>query len=202
MIYFPMHGLRRHIPVSRRVRRARRGLDAAVRTGRVFHLWFHPTNLADEPEAMFRGLRDIFSAVRESPAREGQPLRRNHGDGGLPPSLSGAMVAGMDTTSAPDTAWSLLPATSVRRLFWIALALRVAVALLIHFVVANEDLFAPDQRAYHAIGKFLADLWGQEVPIVMSRVLPDGPKGYFYIVAVHLLRDRPVLAPVPSSSTA
>jgi peptidoglycan/xylan/chitin deacetylase (PgdA/CDA1 family) len=65
MIYFPMHGLRRYIPVSRRVQRARRGLDAAARTGRVFHLWFHPTNLADEPEAMFRGLRDIFSAARE-----------------------------------------------------------------------------------------------------------------------------------------
>jgi peptidoglycan/xylan/chitin deacetylase (PgdA/CDA1 family) len=65
MIYFPMHGLRRCIPVSRRVQRARRGLDAAARTGRVFHLWFHPTNLADEPEAMFRGLRDIFSAARE-----------------------------------------------------------------------------------------------------------------------------------------
>jgi len=65
MIYFPMHGLRRHIPVSRRVRRARRGLAAAARAGRVFHLWFHPTNLADEPEAMFRGLRDIFSVASE-----------------------------------------------------------------------------------------------------------------------------------------
>jgi peptidoglycan/xylan/chitin deacetylase (PgdA/CDA1 family) len=65
MIYFPMHGARRHIPVSRRVRRARKGLDAAIRAGRVFHLWFHPTNLADEPEAMFRGLRDVFVTVRE-----------------------------------------------------------------------------------------------------------------------------------------
>jgi len=64
MIYFPMHGARRHIPMSRRVRRARKGLDAAVRTGRVFHLWFHPTNLADAPEAMFRGLREVFTIVR------------------------------------------------------------------------------------------------------------------------------------------
>jgi len=61
--------------------------------------------------------------------------------------------------------------------------LRIAVALIIHFA-ASEELFAPDQRTYHAIGKFLSDLWSQEVPIVMSRVLPDGPKGYFYIVAV------------------
>src|SRR5262249_40933587 len=29
MIYFPMHGFRRYIPVGRRVRRATRGLDAA-----------------------------------------------------------------------------------------------------------------------------------------------------------------------------
>ena len=92
------------------------------------------------------------------------------------------MVAGMDTTFAPYTA-TPHSRDAVRRLFWMALALRVAVALLIHFGVGDEDLFAPDQKAYHAIGKFLADLWGQDVPVVMSRVLPEGPKGYFYIVA-------------------
>jgi 4-amino-4-deoxy-L-arabinose transferase-like glycosyltransferase len=92
------------------------------------------------------------------------------------------MVAGMDMTSAPATAWS--PSRdAVRRLFWFALALRVSVAVLIHLGIGDEELFAPDQRAYHAIGKFLADLWGQDVPVVMSRVLPEGPKGYFYIVA-------------------
>jgi peptidoglycan/xylan/chitin deacetylase (PgdA/CDA1 family) len=60
MIYFPMHGLRRFIPVSRRVKRAIKGLNAAVDQKRVFHLWFHPTNLADETDAMFTGLRRIF----------------------------------------------------------------------------------------------------------------------------------------------
>jgi peptidoglycan/xylan/chitin deacetylase (PgdA/CDA1 family) len=65
MIYFPMHGLRKHIPVEFRVRRARKGLDAAVREKRIFHLWFHPTNLADEPEEMFRGLRLIFEYARD-----------------------------------------------------------------------------------------------------------------------------------------
>jgi peptidoglycan/xylan/chitin deacetylase (PgdA/CDA1 family) len=63
MIYFPMHGLRRYIPVSLRVRRARRGLAAAVEQRKVFHLWFHPTNLADEPERMFAGLREILGEV-------------------------------------------------------------------------------------------------------------------------------------------
>lgn len=63
MIYFPMHGLRRHIPVSLRILRATRGLAAAVERRKVFHLWFHPTNLADEPERMFAGLREILGEV-------------------------------------------------------------------------------------------------------------------------------------------
>lgn len=65
MIYFPMHGLRRFLPVSVRVRRARKGLAAAVREGGVFHLWTHPTNLADETEAMFGGLAAILAQVAD-----------------------------------------------------------------------------------------------------------------------------------------
>ncbi|HEX3151790.1 MAG TPA: hypothetical protein VHR66_27205 [Gemmataceae bacterium] len=60
MIYFPMHGLRRHIPLGLRIKRAVKGLEAAARLRRVFHLWFHPTNLADQPEQMFAGLRAIL----------------------------------------------------------------------------------------------------------------------------------------------
>jgi peptidoglycan/xylan/chitin deacetylase (PgdA/CDA1 family) len=58
--YFPMHGLRRFLPLRLRTRRAMKGLDAAAQTKRIFHLWFHPTNLADESERMFAGLRKIF----------------------------------------------------------------------------------------------------------------------------------------------
>lgn len=65
MIYFPMHGVRRYIPVERRVRRAVKGLEEAARRRRVFHLWFHPTNLADEMEEMFEGLRAICSRAAE-----------------------------------------------------------------------------------------------------------------------------------------
>jgi peptidoglycan/xylan/chitin deacetylase (PgdA/CDA1 family) len=60
MIFFPMHGRRRHIPLSRRVIRAVKGLDAAAEQRRIFHLWFHPTNLAVETDAMFNGLRQIL----------------------------------------------------------------------------------------------------------------------------------------------
>jgi len=59
MIYFPMHELRRYIPARARSRRAIKGLDAAVRQKRIFHLWLHPTNLAEEMERMFSGLRRI-----------------------------------------------------------------------------------------------------------------------------------------------
>src|SRR6266849_2431643 len=60
MVYFPAHGLRRFVPMSWRVRRALKGLDAAVDRQRIFHLWMHPTNLVDEMDAIFDGLRQIL----------------------------------------------------------------------------------------------------------------------------------------------
>jgi hypothetical protein len=61
MIYLPIHGVRRHIPVSARVARAKKGIDAAIREQRIFHLWTHPTNLVDEMDAMLDGLREILA---------------------------------------------------------------------------------------------------------------------------------------------
>jgi hypothetical protein len=63
MMYFPMHGRRRYIPTSVRVRRALKGVERAAAEGKAFHLWFHPTNLADEGDRMFAGLRAIFDRV-------------------------------------------------------------------------------------------------------------------------------------------
>ncbi|HEY6331672.1 MAG TPA: hypothetical protein VI756_20265 [Blastocatellia bacterium] len=63
MIYFPSHGLRRHIPMSLRVKRAVKGLNEAAAQKRIFHLWFHPTNMAGNQStmgAMFDGLRRIL----------------------------------------------------------------------------------------------------------------------------------------------
>jgi peptidoglycan/xylan/chitin deacetylase (PgdA/CDA1 family) len=65
MVYLPRHGIRRLIPVSQRVRRGLRGLRRAARTGRVFHLWMHPTNLAYDTEAMLAGLERIFEYAAE-----------------------------------------------------------------------------------------------------------------------------------------
>lgn len=64
MIYLPAHGIRGLIPVTQRVQRATSALEDAARRRRVFHLWFHPTNLADHYEPMIAGLRAIFSKVR------------------------------------------------------------------------------------------------------------------------------------------
>jgi peptidoglycan/xylan/chitin deacetylase (PgdA/CDA1 family) len=69
MIYFPKHGIRRFVPMQRRVARAVKGLDAAARDRRVFHLWFHPTNLADSMDAMFGGLERIFEHAASLRAR-------------------------------------------------------------------------------------------------------------------------------------
>ena len=69
MVYFPMHGLRRFIPISTRITRAVKGLETASRQKRVFHLWFHPTNLADQTDAMFGGLRRILGRASALRAR-------------------------------------------------------------------------------------------------------------------------------------
>jgi hypothetical protein len=65
MAYFPMHGSRRHIPISRRVARILKGVESARRKKRVFHLWFHPTNLADHTDTMLRGLESVFESVAD-----------------------------------------------------------------------------------------------------------------------------------------
>jgi peptidoglycan/xylan/chitin deacetylase (PgdA/CDA1 family) len=78
MLYTPSHGTRRYLPVWLRVLRARRGLDHAVRRGEIFHLWFHPTDLAGRADAMLYGLRRIFehaASLRQSGRMEFRSMR-------------------------------------------------------------------------------------------------------------------------------
>ena len=70
----------------------------------------------------------------------------------------------------------------LKRLFWWALAARLVVALLIHFWVASDETFAPDQRAYHQGGQLLAGHWAGEIPAPPDSLLPAGRKGYYYVV--------------------
>jgi len=63
MLYTPSFGLRKYIPVKLRVARAHKGLHEAVRRRRIFHLWFHPTDLVERRQSMLDGLRQIFSTA-------------------------------------------------------------------------------------------------------------------------------------------
>ena len=70
MIYLPIHGVRKYVPVASRVARSKKGIDAAIRERRIFHLWTHPTNLVDEMDAMLDGLREVLHYV-DTKRREG-----------------------------------------------------------------------------------------------------------------------------------
>ncbi|HEY3839162.1 MAG TPA: polysaccharide deacetylase family protein [Bryobacteraceae bacterium] len=65
MLFTPSHGLRRIVPARARVHRARKGLRRAVATKKIFHLWFHPTDVVVRREAMLDGLRQIFETASE-----------------------------------------------------------------------------------------------------------------------------------------
>lgn len=60
MILLPRTGPRRLISVAARVAKAKRGIARAIREEKLFHLWFHPFNLAADRAAMFSALRAIL----------------------------------------------------------------------------------------------------------------------------------------------
>jgi len=77
-VFFSRHGHRRAIPMSRRVARARKGLDAAVRRSGISLLWSHPGDFAGNPTAMLAGFEEICQCaakLREMGKLEIVPLR-------------------------------------------------------------------------------------------------------------------------------
>jgi hypothetical protein len=60
----PVNGVRRFIPIRQRRDRCIRGLDRAAAERRVFHLYSHPINLADDPA----GLLGLFADVLDHAA--------------------------------------------------------------------------------------------------------------------------------------
>jgi hypothetical protein len=72
---------------------------------------------------------------------------------------------------------------SLRRLVEQAILLRCLLAVFLHFVVADEYLFAPDQTVYHADSEWLASYWWGDILVYPMRMLTPGPHGYFYVVA-------------------
>jgi hypothetical protein len=51
------------LPVSLQVGKAGQGLRQAARQRRIFHLWFHPFNLASDPDKLLGGLEAVFAEV-------------------------------------------------------------------------------------------------------------------------------------------
>ena len=47
--------------MASRVLKGKRGINWAVRTGGLYHLWFHPFDLNVDSDAMLSGLEKIFS---------------------------------------------------------------------------------------------------------------------------------------------
>jgi peptidoglycan/xylan/chitin deacetylase (PgdA/CDA1 family) len=60
MLLLSRVGIRRFVPMRARTRKARKGLDRAVREQKIFHLWCHPCNLTVDRPAMLRALEDIL----------------------------------------------------------------------------------------------------------------------------------------------
>lgn len=62
--YFYVHrrGWARFLPVGFRVRKAISGLRKAAKKKEIFHLWFHPFNVASDPDNLLAGLEKIFRA--------------------------------------------------------------------------------------------------------------------------------------------
>jgi hypothetical protein len=64
-VFRPTQGGWRFTPPGSSVARARKGLRRAARTGRVFHLWFHPFNLAGVPTTDLERLERVLETARE-----------------------------------------------------------------------------------------------------------------------------------------
>lgn len=64
MLYLPMNGFRGFIPVSFRIRKAQKGIRKAIRQKKIFHIWFHPFNIATNKEKLLYGLEEILKEVQ------------------------------------------------------------------------------------------------------------------------------------------
>lgn len=65
LYYSHRDGWGRWVPVSLRVLKAKRGLRNAVKHRGIFHLWFHPYNIATDMEGLLTGLERIFTVVSQ-----------------------------------------------------------------------------------------------------------------------------------------
>lgn len=65
MFYRPTDGIRNLIPINLKINKAKKGIKKAIRDKKVFHLWFHPFNIATSQEKLLYGLEEIFKEVQK-----------------------------------------------------------------------------------------------------------------------------------------
>jgi peptidoglycan/xylan/chitin deacetylase (PgdA/CDA1 family) len=58
-------GWRRYLPSFFRIWKAKLSLKKAINERKVFHLWFHPTDLADNTEEIFKSLEEITAYAKK-----------------------------------------------------------------------------------------------------------------------------------------
>ncbi len=61
LFYPPPHGWTSPALVAFQIWKAKRGLRRAAQDRSLFHLWFHPFNLASNPDRLLGGMEDIFA---------------------------------------------------------------------------------------------------------------------------------------------
>jgi len=75
MLLMGRSGMRRLVRPEAMVWKARLGLRSAARTGRCFHLWFHPSNFYHETEVQLEVLEQIVGAAARMRDREQLEIR-------------------------------------------------------------------------------------------------------------------------------
>jgi len=65
MLLYHRQGLRRVITPRAQERMARRGLESAARQGKIFHLWFHPSNIAYRMEEQCAVMEKVLRHAQE-----------------------------------------------------------------------------------------------------------------------------------------
>lgn len=63
--FMPRKGIRKILPRAGQALRAKRSIDEVVRTGQLYHMWFHPFDLLTDSDAMFSGLETVFAHARQ-----------------------------------------------------------------------------------------------------------------------------------------
>ncbi len=63
--YGHARGWAKYVPIGMRIAKAKAGIRAAIKKDQVFHLWFHPFNLASDPDNLLHGLEEIFKYAKE-----------------------------------------------------------------------------------------------------------------------------------------